>query len=245
MPRNVHAVLLVLLVELLWVRIDSNGWGWKPLSEWEVSAFRVSAGFPIHAVSFIEHQTTGNMPPDTWLPEGHDWEPGLHVSPFSLTIDVLSAVALYFGIRWLLSFDAARTVSMGIVIGAAFGILTSLAARPPTRFQGQDPVTWLNGLWTFIALPVAICLLARHARSWREPLLLLAATVVMFPWASLWCDQFKPEYHHVLGERGRTVLGPSVELMVREPLMVGGMVLVVVFVLRRFVPGFRPREAAG
>src|SRR5690349_2745579 len=115
MQRNIHAVLLVLLVELLWVRIDSNGW-YSP-GQWERSATRVSVGFPFRAVAFTVHRTTGSLPPDTNYPERSEWRPGLRVFPLSQIVAGLSAVALFFGIRWLLRFDTARTVSVGIVIG--------------------------------------------------------------------------------------------------------------------------------
>jgi len=242
MQRNIQAVLLVWRVELLWVRIDSNGW-YSP-GQWERSATRVSAGFPIRAVAFTVHRTTGNMRPDINYPERSEWRPGLRLFPLSQIVVGLSAVVLFFGIRWLLRFDTVRTVSVGIVIGVAFGILTSLTTRPPTRTEGDDPVTWLNGVWTFIVLPVAICVLARHARSWRQPLWLLAGTVVVFPWASLWCDQFKSAYQYSTGASSRRILEPSLEQMVIVPLMVGCMVLVLVFLLRWFVPAFRRLEAA-
>jgi hypothetical protein len=240
MRQNVHAILLVLLIELLWVRIDTNGW-YSP-GQWQRSATRISAGFPVPAVSFTVHRTTGNMPPWTNYPERSEWRPGLRMFPLSQVAVGVSAVAVFFGIRWLLRFDTARTVFEGIVVGVAFGILTSLATRPPTRTEADDPVTWLNGVWTFIALPSAICFLARRASSWRQPLLLLAVIVAVFPWASLWCDQFKAAYRHAGGATSRRILEPSLEDMVIAPLMVGCMVLGLVFLMRRFVPVFRRHE---
>lgn len=241
MSQNIYAFLLVLLIELLWVRIDTYG-PYSP-GQWQLSATRVSAGFPLRAVSFTVHRTTGNIPPWTNYPERSEWRPGFRVFPVSQVVVGFSAVALFFGIRWLLRFDAARSISVGIVVGIVFGILTSLATRPPTRTHGDDPVTWLNGVWTLVALPAAICFLARHARSWRQPLLFLAAAVVVFPWASLWCDQFKSAYRHTLGSTSRMTLAPSLEQMFIEPLMVGCMVLVSVFLMRRFLPFFRPYAA--
>jgi hypothetical protein len=245
MRQTFHALLLVFIIELLWVRLDSFG-AYSP-GAWQYVDTSVCAGFPLRAVSFTFHQGVGNVPQfrsfpapfmSAWTPV-----PGFTVYPSCQALAAFSAMVLFFGLRWLLNFELARRISHGVAVGVVFGILTSLATRASTRIETGDPVNWFNGFLTIIALPSAICFLSQRSRSWRYPLLLLVVIVAVFPWASFWCDQFKPQYRYVLGAGGRRILEPSIDAILTS-LFVGCMVGVFVFLIRRFLPIFKRYEAA-
>jgi hypothetical protein len=244
MRQNCHALLLVLIIELLWVRLDSFG-VYSP-GQWQYADTRVSAGFPVRAVSFTFSEMADNLPHLMMLPESLEWTwtpvPGFTVYPLRQALAGFSALALFFGLRWLLKFELARGVSHGVTVGVVFGILTSLATRPSMRIETGDPVNWFHGFLTLIALPSAICVLSRRSKSWRYPVLLLVVIVAVFPWASFWCDQFKSRYRFVLGAHDRVILEPSVDAILSS-LFVGCMVGVLVFLMRRFLPNFKRYEA--
>ena len=241
MRRDFYAALLVLLIELLWVRIDTNGW-YSP-GQWRRTATRISVGFPLPAVSFTAHRTMGNMPPGTNYPERSEWRPGVRAFPLYQLLAGLSAFALFFGIRWLLRFKLSRPISSGFALGVLFGILTRVSTRPATGTEFDDPATWLNAVWVFIALPAAICFLSRRTRSPWHPVLMLASALALIPWASLWFDQFWSWSRRTATPYGYRVLEPSFEDMVGAPLLLGCLVIGFLLLMRRFIPFFRTDEA--
>jgi len=84
--------------------------------------------------------------------------------------------------------------------GAVYGALTSVCAQPAAGVYAEDPCTWLNGLWTVILVPTALCALARRLH-WRRLALQVVAVLAVFPWASLWMSQFKQAYRHSAGSQ--------------------------------------------
>lgn len=240
--QNVYALLLVAIIELLWLRVDTSGW-YSP-GQWDRSATRISLGFPLPAASWTTLRTTGYMPPWTNYPDREEWKPGVRVFPMFQGLAVLSAVVLFVAIRWLLRFEVAHIISYGFVLGVLFGALTRLSTRPPTRTESDDAANWLNGFWVFIALPAVICFLSRHKRQWWNAALMLLSTLTIVPWASLWFDQFWSWSGRMAIHHGYRILKPSLEDMVFAPMLIYGIVIGLVFVMRRFAPLFRTHESA-
>ncbi len=251
MRRLICTVLLLLLVEVFWLRISANGW--SSSGQWRRTATRISVGFPLLAVSFTTHSSSGSAP--LWgasYPEYNDWQPGLKVFPFFLIVDALMAVAVFYGISRLLQRRSARIVFLGVAIGAALGLLINLGTLQPTGVFWYDEVTWFNGVVVFIALPAVVCIATYRDQSWHQPVLLLAVAVLTGPWGVLWCDQFKPQFHPFVngipkwaGITGRAIREPSIGDMLIEPLAAGIVIAASILLTRRFLPFVRRHQAVG
>lgn len=229
MRRTINAALCLLLIEVLWLSVERNEVN-SP-GQWKIMDTRISAGFPFQSISFTARQTSGDSQAAlSTHPDDIRWWPGFWFSLLLLSLDFVAALAVFFGIRWLLEYQFARTIFLGLVMGVLFGVLINFGIRrlPRPGYIFEDPISWLNGFSVFIALPTAICFFTRHAR-WQKSILLLLTTLAIFPWASFWCDQFRPD---------RQFIGPTIERMILEPLLIGCLVIPVIFLMRKFLSSF-------
>jgi hypothetical protein len=229
MRKTIHAALLLLLIEAFWLSVEKNEVD-SP-GHWKIIDTRISLGFPFQSISFTTRQTSGDSQAALAThPDDIRWWSGFWFSYIFLLVDALAAFALYFGVRWLLRFQFVRAVFIGLTMGVFFGIFVNLGIRrlPQHGYIFEDPVSWFNGFLVFIALPTAICFFSRSLR-WYQPVFLLLPLLVIFPWVSFWCDQFRPN---------RQFIEPTFERMVLEPLLIGFMAMPLIFLMRRFPPFF-------
>ena len=221
--EQIYAALLLLLVEVFWFSLEINRV--TSPGEWQIRETRFAAGFPIHSISYTIKQTSGNSVTAMAIhSDDIRWWPDFWFSYIFLLLDILAAFAVFLGIRLLLRFQFARTIFLGLAIGVVFGILINFGIRrlPQRGYIFEDPVSWLNGFSVFIALPTTIYFFTRSLR-WYQPIFLLLALLVIFPWISFWCDQFRIN---------RQFFEPTVERMVFEPLLIGFMTLPLIFLMR-------------
>jgi hypothetical protein len=188
MRQNLHAILLVVLLQLPWVAAESNGW--ESPGQWHRRALKVSVGFPVHCLSYTVVRTTGDLASWVNYPERSQWLPGFRVSRLFWTLDAFAAVAAFFGFRWSLRFEAGRAVGTGFVLGLAAGVLSCLSTISSWR-----PVSvWIIAPLMIVGLPFAVCYLTRPARSVWLPLLMLAVSLFVMPWMSGRLEHFRADH---------------------------------------------------
>ena len=236
MNANLHALLLVALLQLPWVAAESNGW--ESPGQWERRALKVSVGFPVQCVSYTAIRTKGDFPARQNYPERSRWMPGLHVSRVFWTVDIIVAVGAFFGFRYLLRYEAGRAVIAGFVLGLAAGVLDFLSTIESLR-----PVSvWIIAPLLLAGLPLAVCYLTRRARSFWLPLLPLIVAILVMPWMGGRLEQFRAENGFSFDARDSTIWSPSVEEMVLLPLAFAAVLSIPVLLIRRFVPAFCQHE---
>jgi hypothetical protein len=235
MRYSIYSILLVILLQLLWVAAESNGW--ESSGSWHRRALKVSAGFPVRCASYTLVHTTGDVPPN--YPERSQWLPGLHLAPVMAVLDALAAVAAFFGFRWFLRFEAGRIVCVGFVLGLVAGVLDSLST-----IQSWRPFSvWIVAPLLILGLPAIVCFLTRHSRSVWLPLLALAVAVLVMPWMAARLEYFRPDYGFSFAASFSITWSPSAEEMLFLPLAAIAVLSIPVLLMRWFIPLFRKYEA--
>jgi prepilin signal peptidase PulO-like enzyme (type II secretory pathway) len=179
-------------------------------------------------------QNIGHPPfPD---PEDNLWAPGVRISWGRCVVDLVAGIASVLVVARLLRYEAGRMVGLACFWGVVAGLMVSLGT-PAT--DECTLLTWVGVAFISVGLPAMICFHTRRASSACIAIAFLAASVAVMPWAYRWCDQFKTEYRFTLAHHSKTTLKPSVEDMVVGPLVCGGVLVIPVLLMRRFVPGWR------
>jgi hypothetical protein len=230
--------VLVVLLQLLWVAAESNGW--ESTGQWKRRALKVSVGFPMQCVSYTVVRTKGNLPAWVNYPDRNQWLPGLRVSSVFWPLDVLVAVGAYFGFRYVLRYEVGRSISAGFVLGLVAGVLACF-----TTIESWRPASvWVIAPLMLAGLPLTVCFLTRRARPLWLPLLMLAVALLVMPWMSGRLEHFKADHGFSFDAKSSTIWSPSFEEMVYLPLVCFAVLSVPVLLIRRFVPIFRHYASA-
>jgi hypothetical protein len=236
MYRIIQAVLLVVLLEVLWVGLDSES-AYSP-DEWRWVATKLSLGFPMRCASLTTVENIGH-PPFTY-PEGDPWGPGVRISWGRCVVDLVAAVVSVIVFARLLRYEAGRMAVLSCFWGVVAGLMISLG----THATGERTLlTWVSVAFILVGLPAMVCFHTRRVSSVWIAIAFLAVSMAVMPWAYRWCDQFKTEHRFTLAHHSKTTLKPSVQEMVVVPVVCGAVLVIPVLLIRRFVPGLRKHES--
>ena len=239
MSKIVHALLMVVLLELLWVSARSNGW--ELGAGRERRALKVSAGFPVLGISYTAIRDTGYIAAFENYPERSEFMPGLRISQIACGLDALVAAAAFFGFSWLLNHESGRSICAGMIFGAVAGVVASLGLVSAWQPLGR----WIVLPILLIGLSTSACFFTRKSRSaWQAILVLVTAAFVM-SWAAECFGQFQQENGFSFSAKVSSEWSLSLVRMVLEPLTFCGILLAPVLLMRRFLPSFRRYETAG
>jgi hypothetical protein len=229
MRQNVHAILLVVMLQLLTVETAYNGWGSR--GHWERHAMKISVGFPVNCMSYTFVRVTGDLPNWVNYPDRNEWLSGFRVSSVFCALDALYALAAFFGFRWLLFYKAGRTISLGLVLGFFAGVIENFG-----EIESWQPMSGLIIAPLFLAgLPMIVCLFTRAFRSVWSSLLMLTVALFVMPWVCLRAEHFRG--YHVVNSWDEILLD-----MLLMPLGCIVILIIPVLVVRRFVPFCRRHE---
>jgi hypothetical protein len=152
--KVLYAIALLLIIELLYVRID--GLSWK-LSRWQAEADSYAVGFPFRSVSYTIFKMVGQMYPGEIYPEKDKWKPGLNVDILPLELDICIGVVLFYFFIRLLPFQVLKLILKACVIGI---ILVSAGHIFDEFFRLADREWWIFFPFvifvSFVILPLSI-----------------------------------------------------------------------------------------
>ena len=220
------AFLLVMLVEVLWVGLDTERAS-KPVV-WQWVATKVSVGFPVNCVSVTTLESRGK--PLFVIGTDDPWAPGVRFLWGWCLVDLLAAVAVFLGMTRLLRHESGRLFIKAAVLGVVGGVLMSLGSSETGE---RNWLTWVSLAFLFAGLPALICFHTKRLAAEWGALSVLAVSLMVLPWASQWGDQFKTENRFTISHRSKTALAPTVQQMVVQPLACWVVLSIPLFVMRR------------
>jgi hypothetical protein len=123
-----------------------------------------------------------------------------------------------------------------LVLGFAVGVISSLGKTSPYaalfRWDGSLLIRCVEAMVLLVGIPASVCALTRRTRSAWLAVLVLAGAMLIAPWADMWSDHFKA------ANSGR-VFTASLDGTAWEPLMLTAIMVIPMFLMRRFIPAFR------
>lgn len=122
---------------------------------------------------------------------------------------------------------------LGLFMAGLSNVGKSLPYAAFFRWGGSLTVRLVGAVIILAGIPAIVCVLTRHARSAWAAVLILAAAILIAPWADMCLDWYR------VGQ----VFMRSLDSLVWEPLVLGVVMLVPVLLMRRFVPAFRCHES--
>lgn len=121
---------------------------------------------------------------------------------------------------------------LGLFMAGLSNVGKSLPYAAFFRWGGSLTVRLIGAVIILAGIPAIVCVLTRHARSAWAAVLILAAAILIAPWADMCLDWYR------VGQ----VFMRSLDSLVLEPLVLGVVMLVPVLLMRHFVPAFRCHE---
>jgi len=125
-----------------------------------------------------------------------------------------------------------------VILGSAIGVMSSVGKSSPYAafFRWDVDRRWFVAIFLLLGIPAIICFLTRRTCSVWMPVLMLVGTLLLATWVDLYSDHFKAANHG----RNFTL---SLDDLVWEPLIVGIVLMIPMFLMRRFISFFRRYEA--
>ncbi len=220
------AFLLVMLVEVLWVGIDTERDS-KPVV-WQWVATKVSVGFPVNFVSVTTFESRGQ--PLFVIGADDPWAPGVRILWGWFLVDLLAAVALFIAISHLLLHKTGLLFIKACIFGVVGGVLMSLGSSDA---GGWNWLTWVFLVFLFAGIPGLIYINTKHLTRNLGALALLAVSLLVLPWACRWGDQFKTENRFTMSHRSKTTLTPTLQQMVVQPLACWTVLIIPLLLMRK------------